>query len=174
MYRMKVLNRILFIATAAYLLTWLSGCAEGEAPTTPVNISGMISVPDGVQSNSSKVTVNLYHAWALEGVLRHPVEFIESFETTAGEYNFSFDYPVETGEGLLVYAWIDLDGDDVHCTPEIRTDRAGRRAGLPVCRSHGQYHARCAVCRSRMVLSTGHGLKLSGVSPGYTSVLVRT
>jgi len=120
---MKVLNRILFIATAAYLLTWLSGCAEGEAPTTPVNISGMISVPDGVQSNSSKVTVNLYHAWALEGVLRHPVEFIESFETTAGE--FSFDYPVETGEGLLVYAWIDLDGDDVHCTPEIRTDRAG-------------------------------------------------
>jgi len=36
-----------------------------------------------------------------------------------------FDYPVETGEGLLVYAWIDLDGDDVHCTPEIRTDRAG-------------------------------------------------
>jgi hypothetical protein len=125
MYRMKVLNRILFIATAAYLLTWLSGCAEGEAPTTPVNISGTISVPNGVQSNSSKVTVNLYHAWALEGVLRHPVEFIESFETMAGEYNFSFDYPVETGEGLLVYAWIDLDGDDVHCTPEIRTDRAG-------------------------------------------------
>ena len=125
MYRMKALNKTFFIATAACLLAWLSGCAEGEAPTTPVSLSGTISVPDGVQSDGSKVTVNLYHAWALEGVLRHPVEFIQSFETTAGEYSFSFDYPVENGEGLLVYAWIDLDGDDVHCTPAIRTDRAG-------------------------------------------------
>lgn len=103
----------------------LLACAEGETPTTPVSLSGEISVPDGVQSDGVKVTVNLYHAWALEGQLRHPVEFIESFETSVGQYSHSFDYPVEKGEGLLVYAWLDLDADGVHCTPTVRDDRAG-------------------------------------------------
>jgi hypothetical protein len=125
MYSNKLLYKAFMILTAIGLAVWLSSCAEREAPTSPVNLSGTISVPDGVASDGSKVTVNLYHAWALEGPLRHPVEFIESFETAAGEYSFSFDYPIENGEGLLVYAWIDLDGDGVHCTPEVRTDRAG-------------------------------------------------
>ncbi|HJP39571.1 MAG TPA: hypothetical protein QF499_10670 [Gammaproteobacteria bacterium] len=107
------------------LVAMLLACTEGATPTTPVSLSGKISVPDGVQSDGAKVTVNLYHAWALEGPLRHPVEFIESFETSVGQYSHSFAYPVEQGEGLLVYAWLDLDADGVHCTPTVRDDRAG-------------------------------------------------
>ena len=106
-------------------LICLSGCAGTEEPTVPVNLGGTITLSDGAQNANGKVTVNLYHAWALEGELRHPVEFIESFETTVGDYRHAFDYPVDRGEGLLVYAWIDQDSDGVHCTPSVRIDLAG-------------------------------------------------
>lgn len=126
MYTEKMLNKVFMVVTAVGLALWLSGCAEHEIQTTPVNLSGTISVPDGVAGDGKKVTVNLYYAWALTGVLRHPVEFISSFETGTGEYSHSFEYPFELdGAGLLVYAWIDLDGDGVHCTPTVRDDLTG-------------------------------------------------
>ncbi len=126
MYSKILLNKVFIFLAVIGLAVWLSGCAEHEIPTTPVNLSGTISVPDGVSGDGKKVTVNLYYAWALTGTLRHPVEFIESFETGTGDYSHSFDYPFELdGEGLLVYAWIDFDGDGVHCTPTVRDDLAG-------------------------------------------------
>lgn len=90
----------------------------------PVKISGSITAPSGMQT-SGKVFVSLYHAWALEGDLRHPVEFIESFETTIGTFSHEFVYPLDKGEGLLIYAWLDVDGDGVLCTPDVRIDIAG-------------------------------------------------
>jgi hypothetical protein len=107
---------------AATLL--IAGCGAPEVQTTPVSVNGTIHVADGVSRNGV-VHIALYHAWALEGVLRHPVEFIESFESGVGEFSVSVDYPVEKGDGLLVYAWIDLDGDGVLCTPTGRSDLAG-------------------------------------------------
>ncbi|MFW2403668.1 MAG: hypothetical protein ACN4GT_02800 [Gammaproteobacteria bacterium] len=107
------------------LIGILAGCGgEPEVRTEPVALSGNIIVPDGVPADAT-VYVSLYHAWALEGDLRHPVEFIEGFEGTAGEFTHEFDYPVDAGEGLLVYAWIDSDADGILCTPTVRVDRAG-------------------------------------------------
>ena len=102
----------------------LAGCGPAEVAPTPVTISGTISVPDGMQSDG-KVYVNLYHAWALEGDLRHPIEEIESFEAKAGAYRHEFGYPSDRGEGLLIYAWLDIDGDGALCSPASRIDRAG-------------------------------------------------
>ena len=81
-------------------------------------------MPAAVEPEAT-VYVSLYHAWALDGDLRHPVEFIEGFEASAGDYEHGFDYPIDLGEGLLVYAWIDADEDGVLCTPARRIDRAG-------------------------------------------------
>lgn len=119
-------NRLIFRALVlAGSLTFLAGCGgEPELRVERVRLSGSITLPDGVARDGT-VYVNLYHAWALEGELRHPVEFIESFETTAGAYAHEFDYPVDLGEGLLVYAWLDADGDEILCTPTVRIDRAG-------------------------------------------------
>jgi len=109
----------------AALIGILAGCGgEQEVRTEPVALTGNIIVPDGVPADAT-VYVSLYHAWALEGDLRHPVEFIEGFEESAGEYAHTFEYPVDAGEGLLVYAWIDSDADGVLCTPTVRIDRAG-------------------------------------------------
>ena len=102
----------------------LVSCSEPEPPTRAVNISGTIAAPPGVDPDG-KVYVTLYHAWSLEGDLRHAVQFIESFETGFGEFSHDFLYPEERGEGLLLYGWTDLDGDGVLCTPSVRIDIAG-------------------------------------------------
>ena len=101
----------------------LAGCAEAPVPTVPIKLSGTITGPEDL--SGGKVRVNLYHAWSLEGALRHPLAEIESFEASLGDYSHEFDYPTEKGEGLVVYAWLDTDGDDVLCTPTVRTDLAG-------------------------------------------------
>ncbi|MFQ5635788.1 MAG: hypothetical protein ACE5G3_10735, partial [Gammaproteobacteria bacterium] len=106
----------------------LGACGgESEPRTATVDLSGRIDVPAGVATDAV-VRVILYHAWALDGDLRHPVEFIAAFEAGVGEYAHRFDYPVDLGDGLLVYAWIDLDGDGTLCTPSVRVDRAGLTA----------------------------------------------
>lgn len=107
------------------LLVLLGACGgEPELVTERVVLSGTVDVPGGAGTDAV-VHVNLYHAWALEGELRHPLAEIESFEAGVGDYSYEFDYPVEKGEGLVVYAWVDLDGDGMHCTPTVRVDRAG-------------------------------------------------
>ena len=115
-----------FVVRALLAATFLimAGCGEVEPPPMPVNISGSIEAPAGV-AISGKVFVSLYHAWSLEGDLRHAVQFIESFETKIGPYSHEFAYPLDRGDGLLIYAWLDVDGDDVLCTPDVRFDIAG-------------------------------------------------
>jgi len=123
--------RMIFVLSALVATSLLAGCAGEEAPvTTPVTVGGTIRSPEGVGAGR-EVTVNLYHAWALQGPLRHPLEFIGSFPAAVGEFRHAFDYPVELGEGLVVYAWLDTDGDGVLCTPKGRTDLAGLAVAEP-------------------------------------------
>ena len=122
--------RIGMLVTGAALL---GGCgAEPPAPTRAVEITGQIRVP-AAATPAGKVYVNLYHAWSLQGELRHPLQLIESFETAPGAFTHRLAYPESGGEGLIVYAWVDLDGDTVLCTPTYRSDFAGLTevAGFP-------------------------------------------
>lgn len=112
--------RALLLGTVVLLVA----CSEPEPPVRPVKISGTISRSAGM-ATEGKVYVGLYHAWSLEGDLRHAAQEIEYFEATVGPYSHEFDYPLERGEGLLIHAWLDLDGDDVLCTPSVRIDIAG-------------------------------------------------
>ena len=85
----------------------VAGCGEPNIETMPVTVNGTITVPEGTPGNT--VYVRLYHAWALEGALRHPLQFIAGFESAPGSFSYELAYPVDRGEGLVVYAW--LDGD---------------------------------------------------------------
>jgi hypothetical protein len=102
----------------------VAGCGETEIRTVPVTVEGFINAPVGLNTDGT-VYLSLYHAWALEGELRHPVEHIETFEAGVGPFSVETAYPVEKGDGLLVYAWLDNDGDGVLCTPTDRNDLAG-------------------------------------------------
>jgi hypothetical protein len=110
----------------------LAGCARHPPPARPVAVRGEIRLPAAVVPRG-KVHVGLYHAWSLSGELRHPLQLIESFEAAPGAFEHTLMYPVGEGEGLIAYAWADLDGDGVLCTPAVREDIAGLAevAGFP-------------------------------------------
>lgn len=112
-------TRLFALVTAIFML---AGCSEPEPNLRPMTVTGTVSAPEGV---SGPVEIWLYHEWSLEGDLRHPLQFIDTFKGELGPYEHSFDYPLDIGEGLAVYAWVDTDGDGVNCTPEVRNDLAG-------------------------------------------------
>lgn len=110
-----------------------SGCGpEPVPPKRAVELSGEIRLPPGTAA-TGKVYVSLFHAWSLQGELRHPLQLIESFEAAPGAFVHRFEYPEEDGEGLIAFAWADLDGDGVHCTMTSRGDPSGLTevAGFP-------------------------------------------
>ena len=88
-----------------------------------MSLSVEIGAPEEVDPTAT-VHLSVHHAWSNSGELRYPLEIVEGFETGLGSSNFSFDYPVELGEGLVVYAWVDSDGDGINCTPTERGDLA--------------------------------------------------
>ncbi len=101
------------------------GCGEEPPPPPPVPIELTAEITAaGEVDPSATVHLSVHHAWTGTGELRYPLEIIERFETKLGTSNLQFDYPVEAGEGLVVYAWVDTDGDGVHCTPTFRGDLA--------------------------------------------------
>lgn len=116
-------NCVSLVALLACTLSMLlAACGEAPQPKMAVTVQGeVIGDPD----QTGPVRVRLYHAWSLEGELRHPLQFIEEFETAPGAFRHEFDYPLDIGEGLVVYAWQDLDGDGVFCTPAFRDELAG-------------------------------------------------
>ena len=114
-----VVKCLLAFVTTVFVL---AGCAEPEPNLRSMTVAGNVSAPEGV---SGPVEIWLYHEWSLEGDLRHPLQFIDTFKGSLGPYEHSFDYPVDIGEGLVVYAWVDTDGDGVNCTPQVRNDLSG-------------------------------------------------
>ncbi len=100
----------------------LLACSEDAPRLQPVELQGRILVPEGLEG---QLEVRLYHAWSLTGELRHPLEFITAFQPQGPEFTHRFDYPLDGGAGLVVYAWMDVDGDGVLCTPAERRDLAG-------------------------------------------------
>jgi len=113
------------IAVVVSVAALAGGCGpEPPAPARAIEISGEIRLPPDV-APAGKVYVTLFHAWALQGILRHPLEPIETFEAAPGAFTHRFSYPEGIGEGLVVYAWADVDGDGVQCTPTARDDLSG-------------------------------------------------
>lgn len=108
-----------------FLAALCFGCAGEEPPPPPISVGLSVAI-DALEDVDPAATVHLavYHAWTGTGELRYPLEIVERWETNLGSSNFSFDYPAVLGEGLVVYAWVDSDGDGANCTPTVRGDLA--------------------------------------------------
>ena len=124
-----------FLAAVAVLIVLACTTACGPGPPDPkrsVELTGEIRLPPEARADS-KVYVSLFHAWALHAELRHPLQLIESFVTQPGAFTHKFEYPEKDGEGLIVFAWADLDGDGIDCTMTSRRDLSGLSgvAGFP-------------------------------------------
>ena len=120
-----VLVRAVIIAAVLAAIGVTGGCgSEPPAPKRLVEVTGEIRLPPEA-GTGGRVYVSLFHAWSLQGELRHPLQLIESFEAAPGAFSHTFEYPEKQGEGLIVFAWADLDGDAVHCTISSRGDLSG-------------------------------------------------
>jgi hypothetical protein len=115
-------NRVGLAVVAALL----AGCGapKPEAGIREVTIVGTASLADGAAQQGT-LHVQAYYAWAGEGQLRHPLHEMGEFKAQAGEFTGTVTYSPDAGEGLVVYAWLDADGDGVHCTPSNRSEPAG-------------------------------------------------
>ena len=99
-------------------------CSEPAPETRAVRITGTASLPDGTVPDGT-LHVQAYHASAGAGHLRHPLGELGGFITQPEAISGSVSYLAGGGEGLVIHAWLDVDGDGVHCTPANRDEPAG-------------------------------------------------
>lgn len=114
------------IGSAAVIVALLATGCSGEKPAEmrSLKITGTAQLPDGVEP-TGELHVEAYHAWTGTGELRHPLLFIGSFTAPVGGFSGAIEYEAGMGEGLVVYAWNDTDGDGVLCTPQNGMELSG-------------------------------------------------
>jgi hypothetical protein len=104
------------------LLFFLTGCASSTTTLYEVDLHGVVSHLD----QEGPVELQVHHAWQGDGELGHPLGEIDRVWTALDtEFTFQFDYPLDDGEGLIVYAWYDADDDGVLCAPGVSDEPAG-------------------------------------------------
>ena len=84
------------------------------------------------------------------GALAHPLGEFDRRTVSAAQAPISFDetilYPQQKGQGLIIYGWIDTDGDGVLCAPGKPPEPSGlfRVSSFP---AHGVEVLHAMSCR---------------------------
>jgi hypothetical protein len=113
----------------------LTGCINKETNLYEVTLNGQISVVGMLPSNG-EVHLEFHHAESVgDGELAHPLgEFDRQTMASIGPARNTLLYPKDDGAGLIVYGWLDADGDGILCAPgKPRSEPAGlvRVSGFP-------------------------------------------
>ena len=103
---------------------FIMSCSDPEVSLEKITISGEVSVTETIETNQP-INLTIFHAISGIGFQEHPLYEIESFISDQLTFQHTFDYDAKGNRGLLVYAWVDLDGDGINCTPDSRVDLAG-------------------------------------------------
>jgi hypothetical protein len=113
------------IVGALSIAAILAGCSN--APTEnfrTITLNGNVMMTAGPLPQGT-LHFRLFVLEALEGELQHPLSEIEDFDSESGIFSHTFEYPLHTGEGLAIHAWLDSDDDGIFCTPTSRLDPSG-------------------------------------------------
>jgi hypothetical protein len=111
-------------ALLAAALAAAAGCSgPGVETTVPVDLTGEIHAPQSA-SGAEIVHVALYQI-SNEDEPSDALSQIGSFDTKVGAFRQRFDYPETKGKGLVVWAWLDADGNGVLCTSTDGDEPAG-------------------------------------------------
>ena len=103
---------------------FIVSCSDTKDSLEKITISGEIALAETIKTYQP-INLTIFHAISGIGFQEHPLYEIESFTSDQLTFQHTFDYDGEGNRGLLVYAWVDLDGDGINCTPVSRTDLAG-------------------------------------------------
>lgn len=106
------------------MMFWfLLGCVNSVTQLVEISLVLELEAAEGLEG---PVTGELLHTWSGEGELRVPLIPFESFEAEGpGSLSLTARVPVEEGEGLSVYGWLDLDGDGLLCALGVEDEPAG-------------------------------------------------
>lgn len=114
-----------FMLISLSLALLLTACSKGPVEEyATVTVNGEVRMTAGPMP-PGVLHFRLYNLESLTGVLRHPLQEIEDFQSDSAIYSHTFQYPLHAGEGLAVLAWLDVDGDGIFCTPLARLDPSG-------------------------------------------------
>ena len=134
----------------------VAACSEKPPEMRSLKVSGTVQVPADA-ATPGQLHVMAYHAWTGVGELRHPLLFMGEFTAPVGDFSGTIEYPAGAGEGLVIYAWADADGDGVLCTPQNDTELAGLTevADFPADEVSVESVTECQLQVSELVLSAG-------------------
>lgn len=106
--------------------TWLvpvalAGCINEDVRLYEVELSGEV-----VATGEGRVFLELHHASRGEGALETPLGLIAEVEQDGpGPARWTSRVPIDEGEGLVLYGWLDVDGDGILCGLDGATEPAG-------------------------------------------------
>lgn len=102
----------------------LAGCINEDRRLYEVELRGEVTVADGPDVGT--VHLELHHAFTGEGPLRTPLGRIDVTELDGpGAAEWTTLVPLGEGEGLVLYGWLDRDGDGVLCGLGAAPEPAG-------------------------------------------------
>lgn len=110
----------------------LVACINEDRRLYEVELSGEVTVAVG--PNTGTVHLELHHASSGEGLLATPLGLIDETEVAGpGPARWTTLVPLGEGEGLVLYAWLDVDGDGLLCGLDAAPEPAGvlELAGFP-------------------------------------------
>ena len=121
---MKVnIKKTIHWVIAILVINVIAACSEPESIGEEMSIAGTIITSENFEGKTFHVSI--FHAQSGIGFQQHPLYEIESFTTQSPNFEHSFLYSSEGNTGLVVYAWLDNDGDGINCTVSSRNDVAG-------------------------------------------------
>lgn len=100
-----------------------AACINEDRRLYEVELVGeVVAAPE----TSGAVHLELHHAETGTGPLRTPLGRIDETELAApGAATWTTLVPQGEGEGLVLYGWLDIDGDGVLCAPGAAPEPAG-------------------------------------------------
>ena len=92
----------------------LASCINDDLYLYEVELEGSVAAPDPLPAG--ELHVEVHHATST-GPISHPLGVIDEFvvDQPSASFERTVLVPREAGEGLVVYAWLDLDGDGELC-----------------------------------------------------------
>jgi hypothetical protein len=104
-------------------LALLAGCINEDVRLYEVALTGEVTAPG---ASEGRVFLELHHASRGAGPLATPLGQIDATEVAApGRAEWTTLVPIDEGEGLVLYGWLDVDGDGILCGLDAAPEPAG-------------------------------------------------
>lgn len=107
------------LALALVPLVSAAACVNEDLRLYELELVGAITPADPALADLGALHVELHHAYIGEGQVRHPLGLVDAWQLETGERELEATtlVPMDGGaEGVVVYAWLDLDGDGILCS----------------------------------------------------------